>query len=355
VAPPRLAARREVLPDDLLHHFHAVFTRGERAPFPAGLLDAPWTRCGCGQEHARAACPVCHLLGPLAARPVLIVRGRCTARVVFETGGQVLAAALQGGLRYVYQADGAVRREDQSLVHPGPAAPGAAYALQGRATWVASAAGQVERVGPGPERARTAVAAGQPLLCASAAACYRQEDDWLVEAGSGARVGQVLESQTRLWTGERLALGFYRVEGLTVAFLLQVGRAGLRRLPGVGWQGRLLQAHAAFDAGHAVLTVASELDGREVVQRWLFDARGALLGHAPDGPRGRAAVLGGRVLVATDAGLVLLQADHGVLGQTASFPDSQPFVSAGDELLPNPDGSLYVVGAHDILQLTLTP
>jgi len=34
--------------------------------------------------------------------------------------------------------------------------------------------------------------------------------------------------------------------------------------------------------------------------------------------------------------------------------DTQPFVGAGDELLPNTDGSLYVVGTRDITQLSLT-
>jgi hypothetical protein len=268
----------------------------------------------------------------------------------------VVAAALQGGLRYAFEAEGEVRREDRSLVTATPPGPDAVYALQGPSTWVASPAGQVQRVEAGVvrERARTAVTGGRPVLGASSRACYRQEGAWLVEATTGARVGQVLEGQTRLWVGERLGLGLYRVGGLTMAFLLRVGKAGLQRLPEVSWSGRLLDAHAAFDAHHAVLTVASELDGRETVQRWLFDETGALKGYAPAGVRGSAAVLGGRVVVATDAGLGLLQAERGALTETATFPDSQPFVSAGDELLADADGSLFVIGVHDIAVLTLT-
>ena len=264
-------------------------------------------------------------------------------------------ACLQGGLRYVYEEDGVVRREDGSEVPGSMGRQGARFAPQGAATWVGDSEGRVEKVERGrvTERARTERSFLGPVLCASSSSAYRQEGAWLIEQGTGARVGQVLEGQTSLWTGERLGLGFYRVGGLTVAFLLRTGRAGLRRLEGVQWQGRLVEAEAVFDAAHALLTVVIELDGKEQARRWLFDENGALLASSPDGVRGHAALLGGRVVVATDGGLVGLKVDSGTLVEAVAFPDSQGFVSAGDELLANSDGSLFVVGARDIVQLTL--
>lgn len=356
VALPRLAVRPGVLPDDLLHWFHAVFEKDARHPFPGSLLSLSFTTCACGVEHARAVCPECHALGPVVTRQVLRSRGRCTARTAFETSGRVVHAAMQGGLRYLAEEAGVLRREDGTVVSTTLAGPHRVFGLAGPVTWIADGAGRVEkwRGDRLVERAQTAVRGLWPVLAASTSTTYRQEQAWLVEHESGARVGQVLEGQTWLWAGERLGLGFYRAGGLTVAFLLRAGKAGLKQLEGIGWTGRIVEADAVFDARHALLSVVTDDGGREVVHRWLVDEGGAVLARSSGGSRGHAAVLGGRVVLATDAGLVALKADAGHLLEATLFPDTQPFVSAGDELLPNTDGSLFVVGARDITQLTLT-
>ncbi len=260
VTVPRTAARRDVLPDDALHHFTQVFEHDLRAPPPPSVLQLPWTKCSCGLEHARAACPECKVLGPLLTRPVLKSHGRCIARIAFETRGRVLATAMQGGLRYLAETDGVLHREDGTVVRRGPLEPGQAFGLSGAATWVADRQGRVERIENGQvvEVARTSVRGVTPVLAAASSVAYRQEGEWLVEGFSGLRVGQVLEGQTWLWTGERLGLGFYRAGGFTLAFLLRTGHAGLKRLEGVTWTGRVVDAHAIFDARHALLTVVTE-------------------------------------------------------------------------------------------------
>lgn len=356
VMVPRLAVAPKVLPDDALAFFQQVFEKDLRSAPPESLLQLGWTRCGCGLEHARAVCPECHTLGPLVTRQVLRSQGRCTARTAFQTTGRVLFATMQGGLRYVAEEHGATTREDGSLVRHGDLSPGLRFAISGPSTWVADGRGRLERIVNGKvvEQAQTQVRGTVPVLAASSSSAYRQENEWLIEQFSGTRVGQVLEGQTWLWTGERLGLGFYRAGGFTCAFLLQTGRAGLRRLEGVSWTGRLVEADATFDARHALLTVVTEAGGVEQVHRWLFDEAGALVGQGHGGSRGHAAILNGRVVLATDSGLCALKLDGGHLLEALRFPDTQPFVSAGDELLPQPDGSLYVVGSRDITQLTLT-
>jgi hypothetical protein len=356
VALPRLAVPPKVLPDDLLHWFQAVFERDARQAFPPTLLQLAWSKCACGLEHARAVCPECHALGPLATRQVLRSRGRCTARTAFETSGRVVAAAMQGGLRYAYEEDGVLRREDGSVIATALGGAHRRVVIAGAVTWVADGEGRVEKWKGDRlvERAATACRGTTPTLAASTSAAWRQEGAWLIEHESGARVGQVLEGQTWLWAGERLGLGFYRAGGLTVAFLLRAGKAGLKQLTGVAWRGRLVHADATFDARHALLSVVTDDGGRDTVHRWLFDEAGALLAQFHGGPAGSAAVLGGRVVLATDAGLVSLKADSGHLFEGTQFPDTQSFVSAGDELLANADGSLFAVGARDITQLTLT-
>ncbi|MBL8940335.1 MAG: hypothetical protein JNM69_37660 [Archangium sp.] len=183
---------------------------------------------------------------------------------------------------------------------------------------------------------------------------YRTENEWLIEQGTGARVGQVLEGQTWLWAGERLGLGFYRAGGLTVAFLLRTGRAGLKRLPAITWKGRVVAAEAVFDAKHALLSVTAELDGKDLVHRWLIAEDGAVLGTSMSGRAGHGALLGGRVVLGTDDGLVAMKVDSGVLVEAACFSDTQPFVSAQDEVLPQSDGSLVVVTSKELVQLSLS-
>lgn len=351
VVLPRTAVAPKVLPDDLLHWFHAVFEKDTRHVFPSTLLSLAWTKCACGVEHARAVCPECRTLGPLVTRQVLRSRGRCTARTAFETSGRVVVAAMQGGLRYLAEEGGVLRREDGTVIATTLTGSQRRFALAGPVTWVADGEGHLEKWQGDrlTERAQT-----NRVLASSTTSTYRQDQDWLIEHGSGTRVGQVLDGQTRVWTGERLGFGFYRAGGVTVAFLLRPGKAGLKQLSGLAWSGRLIEADAVFDAQHVLFSVTCEDGGRDVVRRWLIDADGRVLGHCSGGPAGHGAVMGGRVVLGTDAGLVALKVDSGVLVEALHFPDSQPFVSAGDELLPNTDGSLFIVGARDITQLTLT-
>ena len=355
VVVPRLAVPPKVLPDDLLHWFLAVFEKDARQTFPSSLLQLSWTTCTCGLEHARAVCPECRALGPLVTRQVLRSQGRCTARTAFETYGRVLHAVMQGGLRYLAEENGTLRREDGTIISTQLSGAHRRYGIAGPVTWIADGEGHVEKWQADRlvERTQTSLRHHWPVLASATTATYRQEQAWLIEQHSGARVGQVLEGQTWLWTGERLGLGFYRAGGLTVSFLTRVGKAGLKQLAGITWSGRIIDADAVFDAKHALLTVVCADGGKDTVHRWLIDEAGVVLARSSGGVAGHAALLSGRVVLATDGGLVAMKNDSGVLIEAMQFQDTQPFVSAGDELLPNADGSLFVVGARDITQLTL--
>ena len=97
-----------------------------------------------------------------------------------------------------------------------------------------------------------------------------------------------------------------------------------------------------------------KLDGRETHELWLFNAAGQLLASGPAKGRGHA-LLSGRVVTATDQGLLSMKIDSGVLVEGTLFTDSEPFVSAGDELHAQPDGSLIVAGHRELIQLSLSP
>lgn len=360
---PRHAAHFSVLPDDALQWLTCVFEKDLRAPPPPALHTLQFSRCACGIEHARAVCPECQALGPASLRQATRFNGRCTARSVFRTPGRVLAAALRGGLRYVYEESGAVRREDFEPVVSAPVRLGTQFFSSGQATFVVEPEGQVLRIERGRtvERLSTGLRGSTPVFAASSNAAYRLEREWLIECFTGARVGQVLEGHTYLWSGERRAFGFYRAGGFTQGFIVEHGKAGLRPVQLPALAGRIADAHATFDDAHVLLHLIAEQGGVESGLLFLLSGDGSLLaqarGPASDrifkGVRG-SAVLGGRVLRATDDGLLSLKADAGQLLEARLFSDSEPFVSSDVELLPAPDGSVHVVSSKEILQLSLS-
>ena len=72
--------------------------------------------------------------------------------------------------------------------------------------------------------------------------------------------------------------------------------------------------------------------------------------------RGKA-LAGGKILCATDGGLLTLkldQASREIVDGTL-FTDTEPFVSADVDILAGPGGSIYVVTTKQIVQLTLGP
>ena len=110
---PKPARIPEILPDELLEHFHKVFEKDERRPFPEDLLsDLVFQECrGCGTRHARHACPRCARF-----QTPQIVTQISTQKVngerMFRTSGVILAATVQSRtLRWAFHENGAFLRE----------------------------------------------------------------------------------------------------------------------------------------------------------------------------------------------------------------------------------------------------
>jgi hypothetical protein len=59
------------------------------------------------------------------------------------------------------------------------------------------------------------------------------------------------------------------------------------------------------------------------------------------------------ILAASEEGLVLLAAENGAITAKTIFTDTEPFVEEGAQILPGPDGSIYVVTDDEIRQLEL--
>jgi hypothetical protein len=354
VTLPRLARNPKTLSDELLHHFDHIFEKQHLASWPNFLSKIQFTKCTCGLEHARPTCPDCHALGPLATRPVLRALGKCIARVVFQTEGHILASSMQGGLRYVYANGNGFFREDGTKID---AERAHSFHIQGQRTVVCETEGSISvfEAGKPVRKSSTDLMNGTAMIGVSLSGILVAQGDWLVNETSGSRIGQILQHRTWFQSGKALTFGFYRAGRATFAFIHRHDRAGMKAISSIQWHEKLIRCEAAFDDHHVIFSATLESNGHEFQRRWLLDESGNLLGQSDDMPAGSAVVLNGMVVIATDDGLMAYAADSQRLVLRAQFPDTREFVSSQVSLLADVDGSIFVIGIRDILQLTLHP
>jgi hypothetical protein len=373
VVYPKPAVHYRALPDELLHQLHLVFERDQRAAFPPALLQAlAWTRCPrCGAPHARAACPACVATAPLAIKETTTVRGKVTCTRVFATRGTIVAAALDdGALRWIVHEEGRYRREDGSVVLEGPLDAAVTLVIQGSSTLVARG-GEAVVLSPGaaPERFALDRFRHRPVLAANARFRYFARGGRLMRGGAAGagiaafvaareaeRVGDVLAGQTLFWAGDHFGFGFYRAGTVSVAFVFDAERAGIKdtvKLPFL--PGEIAFADATFDGERAWVFLAAQHGGRMmhqcVVVRRDGEIEAAAQGEGGDGSwlgtlAGKCAVAG-FLLSATDAGIVRVEPRVGALVETKSFPDTEPFVSSSTRLFAGKNG-LFAVGEREI-------
>ena len=178
----------------------------------------------------------------------------------------------------------------------------------------------------------------------------------------GVALGEALAGQTLFWVGERFGFGFYRAGQVSVAFVFDAGRAGLKdtvRLPFLG--GQLIDASCTFGGNRAWVLLASERAGRRVHQCVVVSAEGVVEAAAEadegDGSwlgnlQGKCAA-GASLLSATDSGLVRIELSQGALVETRRFPDTEPFLDQNSRLLAGPTG-LYVIEPREIKLLKIS-
>lgn len=363
VARPKAAADPRSLPDDLLAWLEAVFDQGIRDVFPRRLLDIEWTQCGCGTEHARLACPACAKTGTISLRPPVINHGQCRAVRIFAGPGRVLAVARQGDLKFLYEEDGVLRREDASAVARLRVEPGMRFGIAGGSTWIGQRQQLLEiRRGKIISRHTVTQLGNEPVFATGHNRCLYLQEQWLTDAASGGRLAALLEGQSWFRMGERLGYGFYRASELTMHFIFRPGEPGVKNIDLPPVSGRLIDIDVVFDDDHALVGLASEKSGAVTVALYLLGAGGELLASLIGAPEsspllahsGGFALHGGRIIAAREQGLMSVRIEHGLLAPDVTFADTEPFVAEGAQILPGPGGSIYVVHTREIIQLSLT-
>lgn len=357
--PKQLLPLRSV-PDALLQWFEATFERDARGEFPLPLLTAlRWTRCRCGLEHARAACPVCAVAAPrpTVARVRQTKSGKLSVHEIFATSGVIVAAALDGDrLLWLQHRDGSFLREDGTVVFEGSLDPALRFVLQPRATIVRR--GDQAAIFTGAQTAQLRT----HELVANARHRYWTDGGMLLRDGRlGAEtIGAVLGGQTRIWTGEQFGFGFYRASEMTVAFVFDAESRGIRdgvALPRIS--GQLIDAEAVFTADRCWLFLATQEAGRVRHRCTVIRRDGQVEATYETAPaddhwlarlHGNAAA-GDFLLVATDDGMVRVGVTGGSLQVMATFPDTAELVDASTRLFVTANG-VYAVGRDRIRRLT---
>ena len=363
---PKPAIPFGALPDELLEHFQRVYARDERGVFPEHILAAMrWTTCtNCGAIHARATCPGC--AAPGIVKEVTVRRGNVTASRVFRTKGQIMHTVFQHGtLRYLYHEDGAFRREGDVVVTHGNLDPEFRFRIQGDSTLIGKHQRLIVLSPDGaPEQLSTGTVGKLSVFDANERHRFWLQGDQLVRDDTlgNTFIGNILSGRTLIWTGDRFGFGFYQAGGIVRGFTFNADGQSLNdRVALPGLPGQLIDASCVFSDSLAWFMVSLQDSGRIVNRCFVIDARGELLAEASatqdedlwlgDGIRGHFAA-GRSLFAATDEGIVKIDVDNGNLVVSQTFPDTEPFVDSGSNLLPG-NGGIYVVTAKEITLLKI--
>lgn len=360
---PKAARRFDILPDSLLEYFHGVFEKGERAMIPRQLIaDLNWTVCQtCGNIHARSVCPSCVGKGP-ERQTLIVVNRKCSAKSVMKTRGRIILATVQnGGLRTIVEEKGKVMRENGEIILDANPDNFTRFAIMGKKTLI----GRGEKLvvtenGKVLQVETTGMLGNLPVFETDGADYFRLHGDQLVK-GENMIIGQIISGQTWIRSGPDRGFGFYRIGRKTVYFIFDTARAGLNddiRLPTIA--GKLIDAEALFSQNHILFMYSAEEKGRIMNSMYLLDDQGNVIASLKE-EAGQSrmisgihnkALSGSRILVATDAGLMLVEAAGGTFQEVKMFSETEPFVNENVQLLPAPDG-IYVVATQEMKLLKL--
>ena len=358
----RAALPLSTLPEALAADLRACFEDDVRVALSPALLDARavrYVRCGCGVEHARAACPVCRVR---VVVPVDVVRGSTSVSRVLQAPGAVVAVVLAGGRLSALVVDGAGRLlRDGRVVVDGEGGSVVA-AIDGGRTWLSPSAsddGDVPLVcvdgARVVDRTSTARAFGAPAFCVSPVGLFRIAGDAIVHHASGVIVGRALRGRTWLFAVDDGCLAVWRAGRVLCALWCRPGKAPAEvALPGLS--GHVVDVAVASSGERALVCFAVDDGGRRVHRATLLDRNGAVIAHVEDAPDAhpllgnvRGKILHGDTVLSTSPrGLCVVQAAGGAFVERATFADTNDLVDDSVDLLEGSGGDVFVVAQREV-------
>ena len=365
---PKPARHFSLLPDDLLHHFEKVFCRDDRNIFPRQLLlNLRWQKClKCGELHARVCCPKCATAVPGIVKEVEVIRGKVKATRIFKTSGVLLAAGVsENNLGWLYHQSGKYFREGGKVIKTSRLMASHKFRIAKEETLI-GLPGQVTIYKP--DGTEEKIAADNYL----ASACFdaNQAGKYWCTGGALYRngrfgpefLGQVLQNQTQIFSGEKFGFGFYRAGAIFQAFVFDSCSRGLNdtvKIPKIS--GQLIDAAACFTHELCWFFITIQ-EGTELKNKAFVISRLGKFIAGTETLSGDGSWLGtihGKVamnnfvLAATDNGIVRAEISGNSILETKSFPDTEPFVESDTALLPA-SGGLWAVKSQEILKLVIS-
>ena len=168
--------------------------------------------------------------------------------------------------------------------------------------------------------------------------------------------------QTLFWVGPTFGFGFYRAGNLSVYFVFDTNKKGIKdtlKLPPL--RGQLIDSTCFFTKEYCWFFSSTQNAGKITNSCTVIRSDGSIVASISGNPndipwlsdiRGKCAA-GNFLLSATDEGIVRVEPANGTIAVTREFPDTEPFVNAGSNLFASSQG-LYVVDGQEIQLLKIT-
>jgi|SRR3989344_364623 len=358
-----------ILPDDLLQHFHLVFEKDYRDVFPKKLIEnISWTTCtSCGLVHAHGSCPKCVATPPKIV--TFISTGTVSGERVFRTDGRIVFPTVQKNqLLWLYHDKRNFRREDESIVSTGNLDPHVTFSIRSEDTIMARGNNVTIHVKgrDNPDLLSVDTVGLVPSIDANEKSIFWSQNGQLrrtekVYSGFIEIVGDVLANQTMFWVGSNIGFGFYRAGGLSQCFIFNPNMRGINNsLTLKPFRGQLVDSNCFFGKERIWFFVSNNTGGKIMNSCFMIKRDGVVEASAEtaadDGSwlgtlHGKCA-LGDFLLAPTDDGIVRVKALQNRLGVEKEFPDSKRFVHSGRSLFVDKSG-LAVVGSREIWRLTI--
>ena len=376
---PRFAIPFARFSDEWAQYWEDLFHKDIRVPCsPKLLAGTKWVKCSkCGSDHCRPRCPQCQEAAPVPQVAVKeTIRGNVRVTKVFNTAGLILNATVQDGkLRFLYSVNGEFKREEGNVVFNGMPQTSMRFAVSGPKTIIGmnNAMFVFDPNVPGHKRITVdAFRGGRPSFVTNGSHYYWAAQGMLFrDEGAGTKpLGQVLENQTLLWVGSQFGVGFYQAGGMQMTLVFDVENPGINdrvELPFI--RGQILEMRCYFSKSKAWLLAATQDQGRTINRCFVLDREGKVwaTAEAEAGDNSWLGSIDGKIAVdlpgktdkffaafaAKDTGLVRVHVEGSDIAEKAQFPDTEGFVDSSDELLPGPDGGIYVVSREEIRLLQI--
>lgn len=369
VVYPKPALSLNLLPDALLDHFHKVYEKDLRVPFPKNLLEEMnWKTCNkCALVHARGKCPEC--AAPGMVKETVVIRGKVTATKTFTTRGQILYAVVQKNkLRYLYHENGEYRREGGLHLLNGNLGTAMRFRISQEKTLIGSD-DRLVVLGGGvnglPRTLTTGTVNRLSMFDANDDNYFWIAGDQLVRSKGNIGsdyIGTILADRTMFWVGKKYGFVFYQAGLIQRSFVWDVNGRGLGELNMAPIRGQLVDA-ACVSSENTLWFMTTTQENGKLINTCAVIHKGSVVAtesaHQNDdtwlnnGIRGHFAT-GTSLFIATDDGIerIALDTAYGTIGLAETFPDTEPFVDTTSQLLPGP-GGIYVISPHEITILRI--